>query len=99
MTTHTSLPLRFRMAVLPAVIAAMLLPALAFAQATCIPPATGVFGNFTPPHWWDNVPPQSSYYQNLDDPRWVGAGMLTYGDGASNQAGFRALHGDGKTNL
>jgi len=82
-----------------AAMAAMLLPTLAFAQAICIPPATGVFGNFTPPHWWDNVPPQSSYFQNLDDPRWVGAGELTYGDGASNQADFRALHGDGKTNL
>ena len=71
-TRHSIMP-RSRTIVL-SLVAAVLLPAAAFAQAVCIPPATGIFGNFTPPHWWDNVPPQSSYYQNIDDPRWVGAG-------------------------
>jgi hypothetical protein len=75
-----------------------LLPLAAVAQ-TCVPIATGVFGNPTPPHWWDNVPPQSVYYQQIDDPRWVGSGTITYGDGSSTQADFRALLGDSGANL
>jgi hypothetical protein len=67
--------------------------------AVCIPPATGVFGNATPPDWWDTIPPQAIYAHHLDDPRWVGAGVITYGDGTSTQADFRALHDNANANL
>lgn len=82
------------------IVAALIaMPPIAAGAVTCVPIANGVFGNPTPPHWWDNVPPQSVYYQQIDDPRWVGAGTVTYGDGTSTQADFRALLGDGGTNL
>jgi hypothetical protein len=97
MSTRHPITRRFRTTLL--FLLAAVLPTAVFAQAVCIPPATGIFGNFTPPHWWEpNVPP-ATYFENLDDPRWVGAGLLSYGDGTTNQADFRALHGDGKTNL
>jgi hypothetical protein len=63
----------------------------AFAQTTCLGPATGVPANLTPPHWWDNNPPQAVYYQQLDDPRWVGAGSVDFGDGTANNLEFRGL--------
>lgn len=71
----------------------------ALVAAVCIPPATGVFGNATPPDWWDPIPPQAIYAHHLDDPRWVGAGVLTYGDGTATQADFRALHDNANQNL
>ena len=81
-------------------VAMAVIPVAAEVQPTCIPPAEGVFGNPTPPHWWEgNSPPQAVYAENLDDPRWVGAGVITYGDGTVNQADFRALHGDSGANI
>lgn len=63
----------------------------ASAQTTCVGPAIGIPANGTPPHWWDNVPPQSVYFTKLDDPRWVGAGSVNFGDGTTNNFEVREL--------
>ncbi|HXH38772.1 MAG TPA: hypothetical protein VNN08_09110, partial [Thermoanaerobaculia bacterium] len=72
------------------VFAALAAPAFAV-DPTCIPPATGVFGDATPPHWWDGTG-QAAYYNSPDDPRWVGSGAITLADGASTEADFRGLY-------
>ncbi len=66
--------------------------AMARAAATCIGPAYGVPASPGPPHWWLTSPPEPLYNDKLDDPRWVGAAKISYGDGTGEKAEFRALH-------
>jgi opacity protein-like surface antigen len=70
----------------------MAYPAMALAAATCVGPAYGVPASPGPPCWWLTSPPQPVYFDKLDDPRWVGAAKITYGDGTGEKAEFRALH-------
>lgn len=48
-----------------------------------------------PPNWWDPLTStsQPSYAHNVDDPRWNGSSLITYGSGASTpNAYFRFGH-------
>jgi len=79
---------------LPAMVAMALLmgfPLFTVAQVACIPPPTNrVPGLPGPPDWLGTVnPPQKT---GIDDPRWDGAGSLTWADGTSGDtAQFRAI--------
>jgi hypothetical protein len=74
---------------------------LAIAQ-TCLGPVTGIPANYTAPNWWQepggtgacesaSPPVGCDYYQSLNDPRWVGAGDVSFGDGVENILEFRGL--------
>src|ERR1035438_8182545 len=74
----------------------------AFSQTTCLGPVIGIPANPTAPVWWQapsggggcgsaTPPPGCAYYQSQDDPRWVGAGAITFGDGVSSNVEFRGL--------
>ena len=82
-------------------VAILTLTCLASAQ-TCLGPVTGIPANYTAPDWWEepgssgacegaSPPPGCAYYQSLNDPRWVGAGDVSFGDGVSNILDFRGL--------
>jgi hypothetical protein len=69
---------------------------------TCLGPVTGVPANPTAPDWFEepggtgacagaSPPAGCAYYQSLNDPRWVGAGSVTFGDGVSNILEARGL--------
>lgn len=60
------------------------------AQTTCVGPATGVPANGTPPDWFVS-PATAVYAHDTDDPRWVGAGSVSMGNGTNNIVDFRAL--------
>ncbi len=79
-----------RRSVIAALAALMLTYVPVFAQLTCVGPATGIPANATPPDWWV-TPATAVYSQDLDDPRWVGAGSINFGDGTANIVEFRAL--------
>ena len=82
-----------RMAVRHVVLFGLLLwPLEAAAQQSCVNPAFGVPPNGGPPNWWDMIPPQPTYAQQIYDPRWQGAFGVSYGSGTAPQAEFRALH-------
>ncbi|HXJ13296.1 MAG TPA: hypothetical protein VNH19_13570 [Candidatus Limnocylindrales bacterium] len=68
------------------------------AQVACIPPPTNrVPGLPGPPDWGTLNPPNTPTKTGLDDPRWDGAGSLTFANGTSGDtAQFRALASGGK---
>ena len=83
--------------------AAMLLAVTCAVSAqTCLGPVTGVPANPTAPNWFEepggtgacegsSPPAGCDYYRSLNDPRWVGAGSVTFGDGVSNILEARGL--------
>ena len=64
---------------------------IAPAQTSCIGPVTGVPANPTGPDWFVN-PATAAYAHDTDDPRWVGAGSVSLGNGVSNIVDFRTLY-------
>ena len=74
----------------------------AVSAQTCLGPVTGVPANPTAPNWFEepggtgacegsSPPAGCDYYRSLNDPRWVGAGSVTFGDGVSNILEARGL--------
>src|SRR3979411_1500379 len=87
---YSDLRIRCRWTTLAALFLAIVCVPSLIAQTTCVGPATGVPANSTPPDWFVN-PASAVYAHDTDDPRWVGAGSVSMGDGTSNIVDFRSL--------
>lgn len=64
----------------------------AHAQNVCLPNASGVPFLSGPPNWFDAAQPQPQYWPEVDDPRWRGSFLYTFGGAAASEhVAFRGL--------
>ena len=62
------------------------------AQNVCIPNAVGVPFLSGPPNWFNAALPQPQFWPDVDDPRWRGAFLRTFGGAAASEhVAYRAL--------
>lgn len=62
------------------------------AQNVCLPNATGVPFLSGPPNWFDAAQPQPQFWPEVDDPRWRGSFLYTFGGAAASEhVAFRGL--------
>jgi hypothetical protein len=67
----------------------------AHAIAQCVPQASGVPALGGAPNFIDVAAGEPNYWPRLDDPRWRGALVRSFGSGASETATFKALRTSG----